>query len=203
MLTDYDIKVELVTSEELFKAAMAVRRQVFVKELGIPERKEFDGNDFCSAHVVAYIQKRHRKLPIGTLRIRFFSDFAKIERAAVTRNFRKTSVSEDMMQYGFNYIAQKGYHKIYAMCKKELLPRWQRCGYREIDGANRVEQNGMTLAPICCNLPENAQALTMQSSPSLLNAKEGHWYDAPQKENNPSRIDNVLLKLKRLKQEYL
>jgi len=109
MITDNDIKVELATSEELYKAVKAVRKQVFVKEQGIPEDKEFDGNDFCSAHVVAYIQKRHRKLPIGTMRIRFFSDFAKFERMAVTRNFRKTNVSENIMQYGFDYVAQKGY----------------------------------------------------------------------------------------------
>lgn len=202
MLTDYDIKVDLVTSEELYKAAMAVRKQVFVKELGIPENKEFDGNDFCSAHVVAYIQKRHRKLPIGTMRIRFFSDFVKFERMAVTRNFRKTNVSEDIMQYGFKYVAQKGFRKIYGMCKKELLPRWQRCGYHEIEGAKRVEQNGMTLVPICCDIPEHSKALTMVSSPNLLNAKEGHWFDAPQKEYNLSKIDKLMMKLRQFKREY-
>ena len=115
MISDKDIKIELATSEDLYKAAKSVRKQVFVKELGIPEDKEFDGNDFCSAHVVAYIQKRHRKLPIGTMRIRFFSDFAKFERMAVTRNFRKTNVSENIMQYGFEYVAQKGYRKVYGM----------------------------------------------------------------------------------------
>ena len=181
MITDNDIRVELVTSDELYKAAMAVRKQVFVKDMGIPENKEFDGNDFCSAHVVAYIQKRHRKLPIGTMRIRFFSDFAKFERAAVTRNFRKTKVSEDIMQYGFNYVAQKGYRKVYGMCKEELLTRWQRCGYYEIEGAERVVQNGMTLIPICRDVPQNERALTMVSHPSLLTAKEGHWFDDQQK----------------------
>jgi len=203
MITDNDIKVELATSEELYKAVKAVRKQVFVKEQGIPEDKEFDGNDFCSAHVVAYIQKRHRKLPIGTMRIRFFSDFAKFERMAVTRNFRKTNVSENIMQYGFDYVAQKGYRKVYGMCKQELLSRWQRSGYHKIEGADKIEQNGMTLIPICRDIPQNARALTMISNPSLLTAKEGHWYDAPQKEKDSSKIETVFMKLKRLKQEYL
>ena len=201
MITDNDIKVELVTSEELYKLAKAVRKQVFVKEQGISEDKEFDGNDFCSAHVVAYIQKRHRKLPIGTMRVRFFSDFVKFERMAVTRNYRKTSVSEDIMQYGFNYVSQKGYHKIYGMCKQELLSRWQRCGYYEIEGAGKVEQNGMTLIPICCDIPKNPHALTMFSSPSLLTAKEGYWYDNPQKIKELSKVETVFMKLKRLKHE--
>ena len=203
MITDNDIKVELATSEELYKAAKSIREQVFVKEQGIPKDKEFDGNDFCSAHVVAYIQKRHRKLPIGTMRIRFFSDFVKFERMAVTRNFRKTNVSEDIMQYGFNYVAQKGYRKIYGMCKQELLSRWKSCGYHEIEGADKIEQNGMTLIPICCDIPQNPRALTMVSEPSLLTAKEGHWYDPPQKEKDFSKIETVLMKLKRLKQQYI
>ena len=203
MFNDKDIRVELATSEELYKAAKAVRKQVFVKEQGIPEDKEFDGNDFCSAHVVAYIQKRPRKLPIGTMRIRFFSDFVKFERMAVTRNFRKTNVAADIMQYGFDYAAQKGYRKIYGMCKQELLARWQRCGYHEIEGADKIEQNGMTLIPICCDIPQNPRALTMVSEPSLLTAKEGHWYDPPQKEKDFSKIETVLMKLKRLKQQYI
>ncbi len=203
MITDNDIIVELATSEDLYKAVKAVRKQVFVKEQGIPENEEFDGNDFCSAHIVAYIQKRHRKLPIGTMRIRFFSDFVKFERMAVTRNFRKTNVSANIMQYGFDYVAQKGYHKIYGMCKKELLSRWQRCGYHEIEGADRVVQNGMTLIPICCDIPQNEHALTMVSNPSLLTAKEGHWFDTPQKVKDFSKIETVFMKLRRLKQRYL
>lgn len=202
MLTDYDIKVDLVTSEELFKAAMAVRRQVFVKEQSIPKRKEFDGNDFCSAHVVAYIQKRHRKLPIGTMRIRFFGDCVKFERMAVTKNFRKTNVVEDIMQYGFKYSALKGFSAVCGMCKKELLPRWKRCGYYEIRGAKHAHINGMELIPICRDLKPDPRALSMISDFHLLSAKEGHWYDAPQKEYNLSKIDKLLMKLRQFKREY-
>ena len=50
MSTETIIKVELATSEALYKGAMAIRKQVFVKEQRIPESKEFDGNDFCAAH---------------------------------------------------------------------------------------------------------------------------------------------------------
>lgn len=172
MSTETIIKVELATSEALYKGAMAIRKQVFVKEQRIPESKEFDGNDFCAAHVVAYVQKNNRRLPIGTMRIRFFSDFVKFERMAVIRNFRKTNVAEDIMQYGLKYVAEKGYRQVYGMCKQELLPRWQQCGYHEIPGAERIEQNGMVLIPISLDLKENPQAIKMTSHPSLLTALE-------------------------------
>lgn len=204
MSIENNIKIELATSEELYKGAMAVRKQVFVKEQGIPAKKEFDGNDFCSAHVVAYIQKRHRKLPIGTMRIRFFSDFVKFERMAVTRNFRKTNVSEDIMQYGIQYASEKGYRKIYGTCKKELLPRWKKSGYKEISGAEQVEQNGMILIPISRDIPENPKAITMTSHPSLLTAKEGHWYEKLQENIKEVANTNALfLKIKQLKQRLM
>lgn len=196
-----DIKVELATSEELYKGAMAVRKQVFVKEQKIPATKEFDGNDYCAAHVVAYVQKRHRILPIGTMRVRFFSDFVKFERMAVTKNFRKTGISEDIMQYGMRYAAEKGYKQVYGMCKKELLHRWQQCGYQEIQDAPHVQQNGMELIPIKLELPKATQNINITSAPELLTALEGHWFDdereKPQK--NLSPLTSIMLKINKLR----
>jgi len=203
MNTENDIKIALATSEELFKMAMAVRRQVFVKEQSIPENKEFDGNDFCATHVIAYIQKRHRKLPIGTMRIRYFADFVKFERMGVTRNFRKTNVAQDIMQYGFDYVAAKGYKNVYGMCKQDLLPRWEQCGYYAIDGAEKIEFNGMTLVPIKRDLPKNPRSLTMTSDPSLLVAPEGHWFDEKNEpEKKLSKYDKLILQLKQKRQQY-
>ena len=172
-----DIKIELVTSKELYNCAMSVRRNVFVKEQGIAEDKEFDGNDFCAAHVVAYIQRKYKKFPVGTMRIRFFSDFAKFERMAVIPRFRKTDVSENIMQFGFNYVSEKGYRTVYGMCKKELLTRWKKCGYSNISGAESIEQNDMELIPIKKTLSKNSKALTLKSNPKLLTLKEGSWSD--------------------------
>lgn len=201
MITDNDIKIDLVGSREMFDGAMAVRKQVFVKEQGIPEYKEFNRNDFCSAHVIAYIQKRHRKLPIGTMRIRFFGDCVKFERMAVTKNFRKTNVAENIMQYGFRYSSLKGFRAVCGMCKKELLPRWQKCGYHIIKHAKHAYINGMELIPICRDLEPNPQALSMISDFYLLSAEEGHWYDEAQEVEKSSRINRVLIKLKQLRKK--
>ena len=187
MLTDNDIKIDLVGSREMFESAMAVRKQVFVKEQGIPENNEFGRNDFCCAHVLAYIQKYHRKLPIGTMRIRFFGDCVKFERMAVIKNFRKTNVAENIMQYGFKYSALKGFRAVCGMCKKELLPRWEECGYKKMKDAKHVHINGMELIPICRDLESDPRALSMISDFYLLSAAEGHWYDAAQEVPKLSR----------------
>ena len=99
-------------------------------------------------------------------------------------------------------IAQSFSH-LFHIALRYLLSRWKSCGYHEIEGADKIEQNGMTLIPICCDIPQNVRTLTMVSSPSLLTAKEGCWYDAPQKEKDYSKVETVFMKLKRLKHKYL
>lgn len=172
-----DVIVELANSDELYSVAMRVRREVFVEEMGIPENKEFDGNDHCSAQIVAYIIDEDKVKPIGTMRVRFFADFVKFERMAVVKDFRKTNVADKIMHYGFDYASKKGYREVYGMCKQELLSRWQECGYEEIKEVASVEQNGMILVPITRKLPKDVKAINMHSDPGLLTAQEGHWYD--------------------------
>jgi len=55
-------------------------------EQACPYDEEFDGNDFCAMHLIGSIGDE----PAGCMRIRFFADFAKLERLAVRREFRGT-----------------------------------------------------------------------------------------------------------------
>ena len=79
------------------------------------------------------------------------------------------------MNKGFEFVARKGYQKVYGVCKKELLPRWKECGYEPIAGAPVLQHNGMSLIPIMRELPKDPKALTIKSHPELLTAKEDTW----------------------------
>lgn len=201
MFNDDDIKIKLATPEEICNVALAVRKQVFVEELGIPENMDFDGNDGPAAHVIAYIQKQDQKVPVGTMRIRSFAGFVMFERMAVVHDYRKTNVSENIMQYGFDYVAQKGHRIVKALCKEELLPRWQSCGFYVDEKSRKVEHNGMTLLPICRDLPPHPRALTINSDISLLIATEGEWDKKAQEIKESSIIDGARLKLAELNEK--
>lgn len=95
-----------------------------------------------------------------------------------------------------------GARQVYGMCKQELLPRWQQCGYHEIPGAERIEQNGMVLIPISLDLKENPQAIKMTSHPSLLTALEGHWHEKMQEVRKSSMMKAIFWKLKKIRQEH-
>ncbi len=191
-----EVKIKIVGTDDEYAQAMAVRREVFVKEQHIPEEKEFDGNDHCSTHVLAV----HNGKPVGVMRIRYFNGFVKFERMCVLREYRKTDVSECIMQTGMEFAAKKGYEKVYGICKKELLNRWQRNGFFAIPGAPTVEQNGMTLVPVCGQLPKVQNVLTMQTPTEILNAREGAWDDVGADDKYAGMRRNMQNRLQEIRQ---
>ena len=190
-----NLDILIVSNEKEYAQAMAVRREVFVDELKIAENKEFDGNDFGATHILAL----DNGVPVGTMRIRYFSDFVKMERMCVIKDYRKTDASEQIMQKAMKFAAQKGYKKTYGVCKKELLNRWKQNGFEPVLRAPCVEQNGMTLVPVYAYLPEVDNFITMQTNPDILNAKEGDWFDNDMSDGL-LRIKSMTDKVKKIKQ---
>ena len=67
-----------------FEDVFALRAICFMEETGLPFDHAFDGNDLQATHVVGYDGIE----PVGTLRIRWFKDFAKLERTAFRKSHR-------------------------------------------------------------------------------------------------------------------
>jgi hypothetical protein len=59
----------------------AVRSAVYIGEQSCPYDEEFDGNDLAATHLLALVDNE----PAGCMRLRFFGDFAKLERLAVRK----------------------------------------------------------------------------------------------------------------------
>ena len=84
------------------------------------------------------------------------------------------------------------------ICKKELLNRWRRDGFEKIPDTPVVEQNGMTLVPVCCKINKPDKYITIQTSADIINAKEGEWFDNVE-ENAVNRIKNLTDKVRKIK----
>jgi predicted GNAT family N-acyltransferase len=75
----------VVVEDDGVQDALAVRREVFVDEQGVPESRELDGRDDTAVHFVAYDDGD----PIGAARLRTLDDeTGKVERVAVRRPHR-------------------------------------------------------------------------------------------------------------------
>jgi predicted GNAT family N-acyltransferase/ADP-ribose pyrophosphatase YjhB (NUDIX family) len=76
---------------ELAGPASAVRREVFVEEMGVPEALDFDGTDDDSRHLVVSIDGR----PAGTGRVRPIE--SRIGRVAVRREHRGRGLGREIV----------------------------------------------------------------------------------------------------------
>ena len=96
------ITVDIVRNLADLKEVFKLRRESFVKEKDIPEEMEFDGNDFSCTHLLM----RFNDKPAGTLRIRYFKDFPKIERLCIAKKYRGYGLSKYLLDYTEEYLAE-------------------------------------------------------------------------------------------------
>ncbi len=78
------ITVDIARSFDDLIKAIAIRFAVYIGESGWSLSEEWDGNDFAGTHMIAYVDGQ----PAGSIRIRYFGDFAKCERLAVLPQYR-------------------------------------------------------------------------------------------------------------------
>src|SRR5215213_5758854 len=85
---DNQIRVEIVTTPEQLMHAYAIRAICFIEEHGVAVRQTYDGNDYQATHIIVYSDDE----PIGTARIRWFRDFAKMERSCFRQTWRNPRI---------------------------------------------------------------------------------------------------------------
>lgn len=171
------IRTEVVTTYEQLLHAYAIRSICFMEEHGVKAQQTFDGNDYQATHMIVYAGDE----PIGTLRIRWFKDFAKIERMAFREAYRNTHVLKAFVFFVFNHIARKGYDKVIAHAQPKYARLWRIVfGFRTVERKKPLYFDGheepyielvKELTP-----PENA--ISVSTDPAVMFRIEGFW-DAP------------------------
>ncbi len=160
------------TLEDLMQVMM-VRSLVYIGEQQCPYGEEYDGNDFCGA---THLILRRNNEPIGTLRIRWFADFAKLERVAVRSEYRGTRATLELVREAFRIAGKKGYRKILGHAQARLLPFWG----RYFKGFPRASREAFVFSDhdyveIVAETTPPADALTIDSDPLELLRPEGLW----------------------------
>jgi predicted GNAT family N-acyltransferase len=141
----------------------------YLAEQDCPIEEEFDGND-C-AHFLGYIGSE----PAGCLRVRFFGEFAKIERLAVRHQFRRTRVSFKLVQAAVDYIKRKGFRKIYGLAQDRLVNFWAHFGGRPLEGGRKVTFSDFSYTEMVFDIEPGPDAITIHSDPYLIIRPEGDW----------------------------
>ncbi|WP_196606826.1 GNAT family N-acetyltransferase [Pectinatus frisingensis] len=108
--------IKIVETEEERLKAFLVRGIVYLEEQKCPYNEEFDLNDFTATQIIGLIDNE----PILTARIRYFSNFAKLERVAIRKPYRKQGYAHKLIKYMIEFCLKKGYTKLYMHAQIRL-----------------------------------------------------------------------------------
>lgn len=87
--------VQQVTDDTALQICHSIRNQVFVEGQNVPIHEEVDELDACSEHYLLFL----KQIPVGTARIRYLEDFAKIERVAILEAYQGRKLGHVLMKY--------------------------------------------------------------------------------------------------------
>lgn len=171
---DNHIRVEVVTTPEQLLHAHAIRAICFMEEHGVAARQTYDGNDYQATHIIVYAGDE----PVGTARIRWFKDFAKMERTSFRKAWRDPRTIKRCAEFIFEHISRKGYDRVITHAKPLYARLWQRMlGFKPAPGKEPLlfEGHGEPYIELVKELTPPENAITPCSDAAVLFRVEGYW----------------------------
>ena len=166
------LRIEIVKTMAQLQHAYAVRAICFMEETGLPVDHAFDGNDLQATHAVAYLNDE----PVGSLRIRWFNNFAKIERSAFRKSFRHPRYLKACAEFVFAHIARKGYTTVITHASPEYARVWRAfLGFKEVTGKPAAVYHDEPHVELIRELPVPNNAITLNTDPAVMFRTEGEW----------------------------
>ena len=116
------------TDDEDLKGIIAVRKEVFTGEMGIPEELVFDGHDERMLQILV----KDGETVIGTARVRFLADNqAKLERMAVLQAFRSKGIGRQIISFLDGELKNRQVKQVVLHAQHEAAAFYRSCGFKE------------------------------------------------------------------------
>lgn len=184
---DTALEVTVARTLDQVVMAMTLRGVIYLGEQHAPYGEEYDGNDLVGAsHLIAW---RGRE-PVGVLRLRWFADFAKVERAAVLQQYRRYGVMRLLMQEALRYSARRGYRKVIGHAQLDRVKYWRTHGFRVRAERPEFYFSDYAYVEIERDLIPPANAITPETDPMVLIRPDGDW-------DRPGPFDQSLERLQK------
>jgi predicted GNAT family N-acyltransferase len=177
------ISVRVARTIDDFMRAAVIRGAVFVGEQKCPYDEEFDGNDFTATHLIGYVDGE----PAGCLRIRYFSDFAKLERLVVRQEFRGSGLGRQLVSSGVEFCRTKGYTRMCSYAQKRLVKFWGKCGFSISSTSRELVFSDFDYIEMVCDAKRAAKPLSFETDPYVIIRPEGSWQETGILERSKAR----------------
>jgi predicted GNAT family N-acyltransferase len=165
------VTVRIARDPNDLMTVFAIRSAVYLAEQDCPIDEEFDGNDLVAAHFLGFVGAE----PAACLRVRFFGDFAKVERLAVRHQFRKSRVSFKLVQASVEYVKRKGFRKIYGQAQDRLVDFWAHFGAKPLPTQRPISFSDFSYTEMLLEIEPGPDAITLDSDPYVIIRPEGEW----------------------------
>lgn len=149
----------------------SIRSAVYLAEQDCPYEEEFDGNDLVAAHFIGFIDDE----PVACLRAQFFADFAKVERLAVRRQYRRSTIAFRLVRACVAFLKRKGYRRIYGQAQDRLVDFWARFGAKPLGHNRKLVFSDFSYTEMLLELEPDPRAITINSDPYVIIRPEGDW----------------------------
>lgn len=114
--------------------------------------------------------------PAGTCRVRWFADFAKIERLTIVLSCRGTPALRVLMAETCKVISRKGYRVALAQIQSRLQPVWSRVfRCRVVTGRPHFAFSDFDYCEMEIPIAPHPDALTIRADPLQIIRPEGQW----------------------------
>lgn len=154
------------TSDELLQC-FALRAAVFMGEQHCPYWEEFDGNDYTASHLMLYVDGE----PAASMRVRWFSGFAKLERAIILKRYRSYGLFLPFVGWAKEFCRKKGYPKAYLHGQQRLWKIFERDGFRRVN-EKPFHFSDHEYGAFVADLEIGSDAPTVTTDPMVLNRPE-------------------------------
>jgi predicted GNAT family N-acyltransferase len=174
--------VAIVRSMSGLAQVFALRAATFIAEQFCSYEEEFDGNDFCSTQFVGSIDDD----PAGCIRLRYFGDFAKLERLCVRREYRGSGLKAALVEAALGHARAKNFRLVYGHARADLVPMWREFGFEPIAGRPSFRFANIDYVEILRELEPDESAVRLGVPAMLTTRPEGEW-------DEPGPLDLSLL----------
>lgn len=165
--------ITVARSMEDLARVIAIRSAVYIGEQECPYEEEYDGNDLAATHLIAYVGDE----PAGSLRVRFFAGFAKIERLAIRKEFRKSRAAFQLVRAALKLCQKKGYRRAYGHSQVRLVGFWGRFGFKSFEGAKSLVFSDFDYVELAADLEPDPDAIAIGGDPYAIIRPEGRWHE--------------------------
>jgi hypothetical protein len=168
------IRVDVVTTPEQLLHAYAIRAICFMEEHGVSARQTYDGNDYQATHFIAYAADE----PIGTARIRWFKDFAKMERTSFRKAWRGPRTLQACAPFIFDHVSRKGYDRLITHARPAYARLWRMVlGFRDVPHKAPLYFDGHDepYVELVKYLTPPVDAISSDTEAAVLFRVEGFW----------------------------